>query len=367
MDFSPNEMQQEIEALSDRLMRDVSATSEGGAWLDETLWRQLAEADLIGLALPTEHGGSGLSFLELCTLLCGAGARAARVPLAGQAIAGMAIARFGADHHKAALLPGLADGSRFIAPALHEPLSPTPTLSAARIGDRWHLNGAKQCVPHGMAAHMILASATIGDGQTALFLCETSLAGVTRTQHTALSGEPQANIAFDDVTVEATALLEGDSAVAWLARRMNIANCALQFGAARAAIALAVDWVREREQFGRPLMTFQAVSLRTADALIALEGARLTLWRAAYQLAHEEDSDDAIAVAKYWAAEAGSLAVTTSHRLHGGVGVDMSYKLARLTVLNRQLEFTGGGARETLARLGHSIAQRALSAAALET
>jgi acyl-CoA dehydrogenase len=148
----------------------------------------------------------------------------------------------------------------------------------------------------------------------------------------------------------------GAVALRWTVERATTGLCALQLGAGQTALEATARWVSERRQFGRPLATFQAVSLRAADAFIALEGNRLTLWQAVWRLSEELPASAEVAIAKWWAAEAATTVMHTAHRLQGGVGVDMTSPLPRYTLLSRQLEFSLGAARQQLRVLGAAIA-----------
>jgi len=148
----------------------------------------------------------------------------------------------------------------------------------------------------------------------------------------------------------------GSDALAWLVRRATVGLCAMQVGVTERALRMTAEYVSTREQFGRPLSAFQAVSQRAADAYVDVEGIRLTTLAAAWRLAEGLDADDSIAIAKFWAAEGGQRVVHAAQHLHGGVGVDVSYPLHRSFLWAKQLELSLGGGTEQLLRLGAMIA-----------
>src|SRR5439155_7251098 len=150
--------------------------------------------------------------------------------------------------------------------------------------------------------------------------------------------------------VETEPLGDGDeSAVRWLMERMVVGLCALQVGVAEAALAQAAAYTSTRQQFGKPLSTFQGVAHKAADAYIDTEAMRVTLWQAAWRLAEGRDATKEVLVAKWWAAEAGQRVVHIVQHLHGGIGADIDYPVHRYFLWGKQLEVTLGGASETLA------------------
>lgn len=157
----------------------------------------------------------------------------------------------------------------------------------------------------------------------------------------------------------------GSDALAWLVRRATVGLCAMQVGVTERALRMTAEYTSAREQFGRPLSAFQAVSQRAADAYVDVEAIRLTTLAAAWRLAQAMGADESIAVAKFWAAEAGQRVVHAAQHLHGGVGVDVSYPLHRSFLWAKQLELSLGGGTEQLLRLGTMIADGVLHAPAL--
>ena len=122
------------------------------------------------------------------------------------------------------------------------------------------------------------------------------------------------------------------------------------------ALDLTATYVKEREQFGRAIATFQAVSQRTADTYINKEAIKLTAWQAAWRLDAGVPAAAQVDAAKYWAAQGGQDVLLAAHHLHGGVGVDRDYPLYRYFLLAKQLELDLGSETPTLVHLGALIA-----------
>ena len=126
------------------------------------------------------------------------------------------------------------------------------------------------------------------------------------------------------------------------------------------ALELTAEYARHREQFGRPIGSFQAVAQRLADAYIDVEAVWLTMWQAAWLLAAGPQDDPevaaAVATAKFWAADAGHRVAHTAVHVHGGMGIDTSYPVHRYFAAAKRAEFTLGGATAQLLRLGDLLA-----------
>jgi alkylation response protein AidB-like acyl-CoA dehydrogenase len=127
-------------------------------------------------------------------------------------------------------------------------------------------------------------------------------------------------------------------------------------GACQAAVRLTAEYTTQREQFGKPIATFQAVGQRAADAYIDSEGVRLTAWQAAWRLAEELPATAEVAVAKFWADDGAQRVVHGAQHLHGGMGVDRDYPLHRYYLLTKHLALSLGGATTSLLRLGDVLA-----------
>ncbi len=140
-----------------------------------------------------------------------------------------------------------------------------------------------------------------------------------------------------------------------------IGLCALQVGVCEAALARTAAYLNTRNQFGRPLSTFQGTMLKAADAAIDIEAMRVTWQNAAWRFDTGRGVADAARVAKWQASERGQRAVHTTQHLHGGMGADITYPIHRYFLWGKQIELLLGGPSAQLARLGADIAERALT------
>ena len=151
-------------------------------------------------------------------------------------------------------------------------------------------------------------------------------------------------------------LIGRDDAAQRLADLLTVASCAVQLGVTEGALTLTAEYAKVREQFGRPIGTFQAVAQRLADGYIDTRFLALTVWQAAWRLAEVLPSTEAIATAKLWASDAGHHIAHTTVHIHGGVGIDLDGEAHRYFTAGTRYDFEYGGATEQALRLGRLLA-----------
>ena len=202
--------------------------------------------------------------------------------------------------------------------------------------------------------------ARLDDGNVGVFAIETAAAGVTVVPIETTSGQPEAIVRLEEVVVAADARLgaewNGVEMLAWMRLRATAGLCSMAAGVCDAALALTSEYVKSRKQFDQSIAMFQAVGHRAADAYIDAEAVRLTAQQAAWRIAEGRPADSQVAIAKFFAAEAGSRVLLAAQHLHGGVGVDRDYALHRYYVYGKQLELALGGATAHLRSLGRMLA-----------
>ena len=370
MDFAPSEDQESLTGLARQILEDhatpdrLKAIEEGRTGVDRELWTALAEAGLIGASLPTEHGGTGFGFFELCLLLEEVGRTVAPVPAWATLVLGaLPIARFGNDALRARWLPDVVKGRVLLSGALEEPDSDDPALPstlAEADGSAWRLSGAKMPVPIADSAERLVVSARTGDGRAGLFLVDPGAAGVQLESIRLTTRQPSFRMTLQGVRVGEEECLahpdDGAAALAWTIERATVGLCAVLLGVADRALRMTAEYTSGRKQFDRPIGSFQAVHQRAADAYIDVEAMRLTLWQAAFRLAREEPAANEVAVAKFWASEGGDRVAYAAQHLHGGIGVDLDYPVHRYYLWARQLGLALGGSASQIERLGDALA-----------
>ncbi|MDT5350501.1 MAG: 3-oxocholest-4-en-26-oyl-CoA dehydrogenase beta subunit [Mycobacterium sp.] len=371
MDFTFTEEQETISKLA-REVFERRATPErlteleaGEIRYDDALWKELAAVDLLGTGLPQSVGGNGGGFVELGVLLAEVGWGVAPVPAYATLLLGAdPIARHGSVEQQQRILPDVVAGQRILTAGLTEPgrSDPcSPTTSARRDGPNWRIDGAKELVPAAQLADTVLIPAVIAEGTDAdvgLFLVATDASGVEVRPARTTSGSPYADVFLDGATVSEQDRLSapGGRLIESLHTRALVGLCAIQLGVAERALRIAAAYTTQREQFGRPIGSFQAVQQRMADAFIDVEAIRWTTWHAAWLVAHGRPADRAARIAKFWAADAGARVAATTQHVHGGIGIDTSYPLHRYFLWAKNNELALGPASAQLARLGSSYA-----------
>ncbi|WP_435745108.1 acyl-CoA dehydrogenase family protein [Nocardioides sp. SYSU DS0663] len=366
MDFSFTTEQDEAADLAARILADratperMRTVEQAGDRFDRDLWRELGSAGLLGLALPEQHGGAGLGIIELCRVLVEVGRRVAPAPLAFHGPASRVVAEVGTAEQQSRWLPAAATGASVLTAAVAEDRSfapERPATVATPDGDGWVVTGAKAVVPAGAYADLFLVPADTADG-VAVLLVEASDPGVSLVALPFTDGDRVARLELDGARLAADRLLGSpDGAAAHRLRQLLLlAASAEQLGVTEGALQLTSSYAKTREQFGRPIGTFQAVSQRLADGYIDVLGQRLTLWQAAWRLSEGLPADTEVAIAKLWAADAGHRLAHTAVHVHGGVGIDLDGEAHRYFTTAKRFEFLHGGATEQALTIGRALA-----------
>ena len=369
MDFSLSEDQQAIGALAAQILND-RATNErqrevetrGGPRFDRELWAAVADAGVLGIAVPEANDGAGLGFLEVAAILEQVGRHTAPIPLFETVVLGaLPLAEFGSAAQRAAWLPRLASGEAIATAAL---VADAPA-TAVRDRDGFRLSGKFLCVPAAEIADLVLVPAA-ADGHETFFLVDPKAAGVQLDALSTTSGMPESMLTLSGARVGDDAVLGdaggGAKIRAWLELRATAGLCMVSLGACESALEITSEYIKTRKQFDQPIAMFQAVGHRAADAFIDTEAIRLTSWQAAWRISAGLDAAKQVAVAKFWCAEGAKRVVHAATHLHGGVGVDKEYPLHRYVLHARHLELALGGGTPQLLKLGKLLAAAASAA-----
>jgi alkylation response protein AidB-like acyl-CoA dehydrogenase len=373
MDFAFSAEEQSAGELARTILQDhatnerLKAHEASGEPYDASLWQALADAGLLGTAIPEAYGGADLGFLALCLLLQEVGRTVAPVPADPSLVLGaLPLARFGTAAQRQAWLPRVARGDVILTAALADPASSDPLTPATRAeGDR--LTGTKTMVPYAEQAARMVVPARGDDGAMALFLVDPGAAGATLAAQRTPDGQPHALVELTGARGERLGAAgdgdpsaDGAAALRWLVQRATAARCMMQLGVTERALEMTAEYGRTRIQFGRPLGSLQAYHQRAADAYVNVEAVRLSALEAAWRLSRDLPADEHTAVAKFWAAEGGQSAAYACQHLHGGIGIAVDYPLHRHFTWAIQLEHELGSAKHQLERLGRQIADRGL-------
>jgi alkylation response protein AidB-like acyl-CoA dehydrogenase len=368
----PTEEQREFAASLRALLSAESPLSMVRA-LDEpgadrrtpTLWKALADAGVLGLAIAEEYGGSGGSLGDLAVFYTEAGRALCPTTVHSSLQAALAIDQLGAPDVKASWLPPLANGTIRATTALwsaRDAAVVSPVLQANSVSAQWRLNGTADYVADADVADLIVVSACAGE-RTLVFVVDANAAGLTMEPLDMAGGHRAFVVRCDDVTVGADALLGGDEqtgvAKDALRRAANttVALASLDLvGIGEAVLERTVDYTKLRHQFGRPIASFQAAQHLIANMHIALAAARLAAQSAVFWIARGHTATRETAVARMHAATAARLITLDAQQLHGGIGYVTETDLHLWSERARLGSTLGGGADVAAAWLQETLA-----------
>ncbi len=313
----------------------------------DTAWATFAEMGLTAIAVPEADGGFGGGAVDLMAAMEACGAALVVEPLLDNiALAGRLVAKLGSAAQRAALLPGLMDGSLRLAFASLEPgrryeLAPLATTAQAE-GSGWVLNGEKCVVIGAAAAHKLIVSARSGGGSS-LFIVDPAAAGVTLNPCRTVDGLRAADVRLAGVLVASDALLgQPGGALAAIEEATDFATallCADAVGAMKSANDATLEYLKTRKQFGVPIASFQVLQHRMVEMVICTEQARSMAVLAASKVDTATDARErarAVAMAKVKIADAARQVSQEAVQLHGGMGMTeelkVSHTFRRLTM-----------------------------------
>jgi 3-oxo-4-pregnene-20-carboxyl-CoA dehydrogenase alpha subunit len=246
------------------------------------------------------------------------------------------------------LLAGVASGDTILTAAVREPSGPLPARPATTLTAAGTVTGVKTGVPYAAAARWLLVPATGPDGPV-VTVVEPDADGLSCQRTRSSSGQPEYTLRLDRSPV----LTVLDGCPAGLLGQFALAGAAaVGDGVVAGALDLTTGHIRRREQFGRPLATFQAVAGQIADVYAIARTLHLAATSVCWRLDTGRDAGYDVDVAAWWLARHGPEALRTCHHLHGGLGMDVSYPLPRYSALMTDLVAFAGGADDRLDRLG---------------
>jgi alkylation response protein AidB-like acyl-CoA dehydrogenase len=318
--------------------KQVREVVDADLGIDDGLWAEMIAQGWTALAVPEDRGGLGLGIVELALLLEEVGGHAAPAPVLQQALALDALVQGdGPAELIDALVAGDAIGTAAFAP-----------VEAVGSGGAWRLTGRPEPVIHAPAARVVVVRST-----AAVFAVD----GLTSVAEPAMDRTRQ--VGWIELDHTAAVRLGGPEAVERLVDLGAVGHSAELLGASARVLDLAVEYAKERVQFGRPIGSFQAVKHRCADMLVDVEGMRSAVYHAAWALgAGDPDASVAASTAKTWCSEASRRVMASGLQVHGGIGFTWEHDL-HLFVKRAQLDGVSfGDATWHRDRLGRLLRQR---------
>jgi len=360
MNFDYSDEQQQLADSVRKLLANQygfeqrKAILQSPSGLSEAVWARFAEMGLTALTLPEADGGFGGGAVDLMAAMEACGEALVVEPLLDNvALAGRLVARAGSAAQRAALLPGLIDGSMRLAFASFEPgrrYQQVPENTQARkAGAGWVLDGAKCVVIGAPSADKLIVSARTalrsGDAQgVSLFVVDPKAAGVTLNPHRTVDGQRAADVRLAGVKLGPQALIGAmGEALPLIDEAVDFATallCADAVGAMQYACDATLEYLKTRKQFGVPIASFQALQHRMVEMVIWLEQARSMAILAASKVDTATDvaqRQRAVSAAKVKIADAARQVSQESVQLHGGMGMTEELKIShtfrRLTMI----------------------------------
>ena len=375
MDFGFSEEQEMLrQSARDFLAKESPMTyvrrmMEDERGFTDEQWRKMAELGWMGLILPEEYGGSGLDFVDMVVVLEEMG----RVVLPGPffstvVVAGVAIAEGGSTAQKKELLPKLAAGGLRATLAQLEPSARWDAdgigLEAKPAGSAYKLSGTKLFVPDAHIADLLIvagrAPGSKGAEGVSLFLVDARAPGVKTTLLKTMDQTRKlCEVVLQDVSVPAERLL-GQPGKGWallerVVDRGKVGLCAEMCGGAQKVLEMSVEYAKVREQFGRPIGSFQAIQHKCANMLVEVESSKSATYYAAWAVANDvPEAPLAAAMAKAYVSDAYRHTAGEGIQIHGGIGFTWEHDMHIYFKRAKSSEVTFGDAtwnRELVAQL----------------
>jgi alkylation response protein AidB-like acyl-CoA dehydrogenase len=317
----------------------VRALEDDPTGFPPELWKQLGQLDLVGLLLPEEHGGAGMSLLEGVVVYEELGRALAPVPhFVSAVLCGRALAAAGSADQQARWLPGLASGEQIWSVAWLEPdggYGPGGVATVAEAsGGGFRLRGTKRHVAFASSASRLVVLARNGEGaeDVDLFVVDPGAPGVRMAQQHSIASDTQYEVALDGVEVGPEDRIgpAGSGWAAWEAVMYEavVLAAAQAMGGAQQALDITVQYAKDRHQFDKPLGAFQAIAHYLADAVTAVDGGVTLVHEAAW--AHEAGRPEArrlAVMAKLFACQTYRDVTAMAQQVFGGIGFTVEFDI----------------------------------------
>ena len=364
MDFSEQSHQTEVRASLDKILREHCSQEclkeyDSNFKHDENLLSLLSSNGYLGLGLNEKYGGSGEDLYDLGILFEQLGYHAAPLSLSGCLVdVAQTIQKFGNEKSCKDILGSIIAGeiytSAILEPSNQDPENP---ITTAKIeNDQLIISGTKYLSEISSIAKSILISVNSSEG-VLLVLVESDKVQLTELSSTANS--PLFKVELDSIKVSRESIIHepgrGLEALRYLIQINMVMRSYIALGVTEKMTSLVAGYTSEREQFGRVIGTFQAVSHRAADCFIELECLRLVNQQASINLNTNLDCENDALVSKIWAGNTCHKISYSAQHLHGGMGVDKDYVLWRYCLLAKECELINGSASQNIDRLGINL------------
>lgn len=299
------------------------------------IWKKMARIGWMGLLIPEENGGEAMGLADMAIVLREMGYAAFTAPYFATAVVGVSLLlAAGSDRQKKKLLPAVAKGKKILTLAWQEPGVETAACgigaTAEALGDGYRLNGTKTFVPFGHVADQIIVAVRTGpagpggDAGISLFIVDRDQDGVAVDVIETMADEKSCELVLENVSVPAENLL-GENGQGWeilqsVFQTAAVLKCAEMVGGGRKVLQMTIDYAKKREQFGRPIGSFQAVQHHCADMITHLETSDLILLETCWRMDRGGDCAKQASMCKAWVNENCRKLYLLGHQVMGGFG-----------------------------------------------
>lgn len=333
MDFDLTEEQEMLKSTAQKFFKDecpellIREMRDDEKGYSPELWKKMADLGWMGVMIPDEYEGIGGSFLDLAILLDAMGEVCLPGPFFSTVVlGGLTILSAGSEKQKKEILPKIACGESLLALALSEPgvwYDTSEISTTAKPGkDGYTINGTKLFVENAHIADYILCTAKTDKGLT-LFLVDAKEQGIECTVLKTLAYDKQCEVVFKNVHVPKENIIGKDGKASKLIddilEKAAVAKCAEMVGGIQAAFEMTVQYAKDREQFGRPIGSFQAVQHHCANMVIDVDGARFITYLAAWKIAEGLSCVMEASMAKARTSDASRRVTILGHQIHGAI------------------------------------------------
>ena len=373
MDFGFSEEQEMLRQSARSLLERECPSAHVRQMMDDErgyspeLWRKMAGLGWLGLVLPEEHGGAGLNYVDLVVVAEEMGRVLLPSPFIWTLMFAEAINRAGSEEQKGRFLPAIARGELIATPAHLEAKGSWKrdgiAMAARKSGAGFVLEGDKLFVNDAHVADFFLVAARTGGkrgGGVTLFAIDAKRPGITVTPLKTMDQTRKLGaVAMRGVKASAADVV-GEVNNGWpvleaAIDRAKVALAAEMMGGAQKVLETTVEYTKVREQFGRPIGSFQAVQHKCANMMVDVEGAKSAVYYAAWAVSNDAaDARTAAAVAKAAASDAYRRTAADGIQVHGGIGFTWEHDMHLYFKRAKSSEFTFGDAnfnREIVAQL----------------
>lgn len=345
MNFDLSDDQRALIDSVEKFARGAPSRPKGAESFDQVRdwanahWRQMVDLGLAALLVDEDAGGLGMGALEAALVAEALGQAMAQEPFITAGVVAPNLLDQSVDAIRVPSLQAIAEGTMHVAPALQENALDFDLTSVATTcvagGGRLQLSGRKELVVDGAVATHFAVTARSQDQDINLFLVSADQPGVTVTPVRGLDGGWLARVSFENAAVEGdTPLFASGTALAAVERALDFGYLALSaeaLGLMNRVLTLTASYLAARQQFGKPIGTFQALQHRFAEMVVVAEQSRSLIFMAAAALS----GDDAaarqrdVSAAKSSVNRHGRAVTEAAIQLHGGIGITDEYELSR--------------------------------------